>query len=143
MSRILHPQNSIFIILSAHDQQKKFNYLFRFFSRNIQTKPSKQKINNYVLTKYVDFVKSSANVLEKRVPAAVKLYRVFSVGIKDFTNDVLLFFKIYKKANASGFQSLTRKEMEIYYQLPKDMIRVAPVLLAIALPGGGVIFPVV
>ena len=81
--------------------------------------------------------------MEKRFPAAIKLYRVFSVGIKDFTNDVMLFFKIFKKANASGFQSLTRKEMEIYYQLPKDMIRVAPVLFAITLPFGGIIFPVV
>lgn len=94
------------------------------------------------MTKYLEFVKTNETIFEKRFPTALKFYRVFSLGIKDFKNDLLSLFKIYKKVNTTGIRSLSRKEMEVYHQMPKDMIRVAPVLLIVALPFGGVIFPV-
>lgn len=66
----------------------------------------------------------------------MQVYRVFIDGMKEFYRDMKLFLKITRIANTSalGLRSLTRKELELYHQMPKDMFRVAPVLLFSALP---------
>ena len=72
------------------------------------------------------------------------VYRVFMVGVKDFYTDMKKYFKINSIMNSSerGIKALTRKEMETYQQMPKDMMKVAPVLLISALPFANyVIFP--
>ena len=66
------------------------------------------------------------------------------VGVKDFYNDMKRYFKINTIIDASekGIRALTRKEMEMYLQIPKDMMKVAPVLLISALPFANyVVFP--
>lgn len=73
------------------------------------------------------------------------VYRVFSAGVKDFYWDMKKFIKIYNIVNSShkGIDALTRKEMEMYQQMPKDIMRIAPVLLISALPFANyVVFPV-
>lgn len=74
----------------------------------------------------------------------MNVYRVFVVGVKDFYTDMKLLLKITKISNTSslGLRALTRKELEVYYQMPKDMFRVAPVLVISALPFANyVVFP--
>lgn len=66
------------------------------------------------------------------------------VGVKDFYNDVKEYMKIIRRLNtsANGFKCLTRKEIELYHQMPKDMMKVGPVLLISALPFANyVVFP--
>lgn len=86
--------------------------------------------------RFMDYMTNYDKVLEKRFPAAMKMYRVFMDGAKDFYGDMKKFLKITRIANNSavGLRSLTRKELELYYQMPKDMMKVGPVLLASALP---------
>lgn len=65
--------------------------------------------------------------------------------LQDFYRDLKIFFSVIHKLNLTGkgLDSLTRKELEIYHQMPKDMIKVAPVLLLSALPFANyVIFPI-
>jgi hypothetical protein len=72
------------------------------------------------------------------------VYRVFMVGVKDFYNDMKKYFKINAIVNSSekGIRALTRKEMEMYQQIPKDMMKVAPVLLISAAPFANyIVFP--
>lgn len=83
-------------------------------------------------------------VLEKRFPSAMHIYRVFSVGVKDFYGDMKRYVKIYNIVNSStkGFAALTRQEMELYQQMPKDIMRIGPVLLVATLPFANyVVFP--
>lgn len=102
-------------------------------------------MRSYVFDRYINYIKNYDEVLEKKFPAAMKVYRVFAVGIKDFYNDMKRFLKITRISTTSeqGLRSLTRRELELYYQMPKDMLRVAPVLMLSALPFANyVIFPV-
>lgn len=72
------------------------------------------------------------------------IYRVFSVGVKDFYGDMKRYVKIYNIVNSStkGFAALTRQEMELYQQMPKDIMRIGPVLLVATLPFANyVVFP--
>uniref|UniRef100_A0A8D8R602 LETM1 domain-containing protein 1 n=2 Tax=Cacopsylla melanoneura TaxID=428564 RepID=A0A8D8R602_9HEMI len=99
--------------------------------------PEVSAVKQFVFKKYFAYVQNyTANILEKQFPDAIRIYRVFSVGIKDFIADFKEFYSILNKINASpkGLPRLTRKELELYYQFPKDMFTIAPVLLISALP---------
>lgn len=58
------------------------------------------------------------------------------VKFQDFIGDFKVFYTVLNKINSSpqGLPRLTRKELELYYQFPKDMKTIAPVLLISALP---------
>lgn len=123
---------------------------YRRFS-NVSSSPRKsyakteaKKIRFYVLHRYAEYIKNYDKILEKRFPSATQVFRIFMVGVKDFYNDVKEYMKIIRILNTSGkgFTSLTRKEIELYHQMPKDMMKVGPVLLISALPFANyVIFP--
>ena len=108
------------------------------------SKQIRQNVQGYVLTKYINYIKNYDKVLEKKFPAAMNVYRVFVIGIQDFYKDMKMLIKIQRISNTSplGLRALTRKELEVYYQMPKDMFRVAPLLVVSALPFANyVIFP--
>lgn len=82
--------------------------------------------------------------MEKKFPSAVQVYRVFLAGVKDFFSDMKYYLKVTRIQGSSelGYRALTRKEIELYYQMPRDMLKIAPVLLISALPFANyVIFP--
>ncbi|KAI5701293.1 hypothetical protein M8J76_000283 [Diaphorina citri] len=99
--------------------------------------PEVGAVRQYVFNKYFNYVQNYAtNILEKQFPEAIRIYRVFSVGIKEFIGDFKVFYTVLNKINSSpqGLPRLSRKELELYYQFPKDMMIIAPVLLISALP---------
>lgn len=108
------------------------------------SKDLKLNVRRYVFSKYIEAVKNYDKVLEKRFPAAMNVYRVFVVGMKDFYADLMKLMKITRiiKKSENGMRALTRKELELYYQMPQDMRRIAPVILISILPFANyVIFP--
>ncbi|XP_055706750.1 LETM1 domain-containing protein 1 [Phlebotomus papatasi] len=149
--RITHPSYTCPVRVSFAPVTQK-----RFETSDSSSNPSEDKkskysranvrknVRGYVFTRYFDYLQNYDKVLEKKFPAAMHVYRVFMVGIKDFYADTKKFLKITRIANTSpnGLKALTRKELELYYQMPRDMMKVAPVLLISALPFANyVIFP--
>ncbi|XP_046456409.1 LETM1 domain-containing protein 1-like isoform X1 [Daphnia pulex] len=106
-----------------------------------------KEIKSYALTKYVDYVRNYDKILEVRFPRAMKVYRVFSVGIKDLYQDTKTFVKVKSlirnaKKNGGGIHSVGLKEIDIFYRMPREMLKVSPVLLISALPFANyIIFP--
>ena len=109
-----------------------------------QKKEIATKVQRYGLSRYLHFVQGFERTLEQKFPSAMHVYRVFVVGIKEFYKDIKHFVRVARMVNTNqGFKNLTRKEIELYYQMPRDMLRVAPVLLISALPFANyVVFPV-
>lgn len=104
----------------------------------------RKNIQGYVFTRYSDYLENYHKVLEKRFPTAMKVYHVFMDGVKDFFKDMKALMKIKKliTMSSNGLGDLTRKELELNYQMPRDMFKVAPVLVLSAIPFGHyVIFP--
>ncbi|XP_052872736.1 LOW QUALITY PROTEIN: LETM1 domain-containing protein 1 [Anopheles cruzii] len=104
----------------------------------------KRNVQGYVFSRFFDYVKNYDKVLEKKFPSAMHVYRVFLVGVRDFFNDMKKLVKVTKivYTHDNDLRCLTRKEIELYYQMPRDMKKVAPVLLISALPFANyVIFP--
>ncbi|CAB3226235.1 unnamed protein product [Arctia plantaginis] len=106
-------------------------------------KTEKEKIQTFVIQRYIQYVKNYTNVLEARFPTAVKMYRVFSVGIKDFLSDLKKYISLrIQISKDQGFTNMSRQDIELYLKMPSDMYRIAPVLILSAIPFGNyVIFP--
>lgn len=64
------------------------------------------------------------------------MYRLFMSGVKDFYADLKQFVSVVRILHSAenGFKNLTRREIELYHQMPKDIMKVAPILLIAALP---------
>lgn len=107
-----------------------------------------KEVKSYALTRYLNYVRNYEKALEVRFPRAMRVYRVFSVGIKDFYHEIKSFVRIKglvraAKRNGGGVHSLTFKDIEVHYRMPTEMMRVAPVLLISALPFANyVVFPI-
>ncbi|KAG5882916.1 hypothetical protein JTB14_023378 [Gonioctena quinquepunctata] len=106
--------------------------------KSIYKREEAKKFRFFVLTHYLDYLKNYDNVLEKRFTGAIQVYRVFMDGVRDFIRDTKDYFTIIRILNSPGrnFSKLLRREMELYQQMPKDMRKVAPVLIIAALPLG-------
>lgn len=115
------------------------------FSEGSKERNSSKTFKQYALSHYMKLVRSYEKVLEKKFPTAMHVYRIFMVGIKDFYTDMKYYFKIHRRLSSpAGFKCLTRKEIELYHQMPKDMLRVAPMLILSTLPFANyVVFPLV
>lgn len=107
-------------------------------------KYSRENVRQYFFTRFFTYIGNYDKVLKKRFPSAYTVYRVFSVGVKDFYNDMIKYFKINAIQNSTekGLKALTRKEIELWKKMPGEMMKVAPVLLISALPFANyVVFP--
>lgn len=102
----------------------------------------RDNMQDYIFTRYFNYVKNYDKVLEKNFPKAMQLYRVFFDGVKTFFGDMKRFLKIARIANDSpqGIRALNRQELELYMQMPRDMIKVAPALIGCSLPMVGYAF---
>ncbi|XP_041987524.1 LETM1 domain-containing protein 1 [Aricia agestis] len=123
-----------------------YNNRLRAFERTKHTslyKNEKEKFRTFVVQRYIQYVNNYTKVLENRFPAAMRVYRVFSVGIKDFLRDLKSYISLrIKYSKDKGFKNMTRQDIELYYKMPSDMWRIAPVLILSAIPFGNyIIFP--
>ncbi|KAL7733296.1 hypothetical protein ACLKA6_004793 [Drosophila palustris] len=102
----------------------------------------RDNMQDYIFTRYFNYVKNYDKVLEKNFPKAMQLYRVFFDGVKDFFADMKRFLKVARIANESprGIRALNRQELELYMQMPRDMMKVAPALIGCSLPMVGYAF---
>ena len=148
---------------NSHNYFFKIRYLFKIildlrflfyllnkiliFSRNSRTfgnEVKKKRIFNFVLSRTLKFVQYFEEVFTQRFPSAMKVYRVFKVGTRDFYTDMKEYFKLSKSINNStrAIENLSLKELDLYFQMPKDIMKVTPLLLISLLPfANNVIFP--
>jgi len=99
-----------------------------------------KEIKTYALNRYVNYIKNYDKVLESKFPRAMHVYRVFAVGIQDFYREMKEFVSIRRGGGA--VQTLERKQLDIFYRMPREMKKVAPVLLISALPlANYIVFP--
>lgn len=127
---------------SSDDRKPTTKEMMKTGVMDIQKKYSRENIQSYFFTRFFNYIQNYDKVLEKRFPKAMHIYRVFTIGVKDFFGEMKQWFKINGIVNSRGITGLTRKEMELFNQLPRDIMKVAPVLLISALPFANyVIFP--
>ncbi|GIY52657.1 LETM1 domain-containing protein 1 [Caerostris extrusa] len=126
-----------------------FHYIFRSFSQ--QSAPGSRYVKplkgfkEYLVQKCFAFVEGYERILETKFPSAFKIYQVFSVGTKTLYTDITEYIRISSTLSAGkSVRDLQRKELEVYFQVPKDLIKVGPILLLAALPFANyVILPVI
>lgn len=136
--------NFSFILCSYH-------FVFRIMQSNksglrkkIYKRQDVKQIRMNILTRYFEYVKNYDKVIEARFPTAMHLYRTFKGGVREFVGDLKAYISIVGKLSTQtgGLKNLSIYEIELYFKMPRDMIKVAPVLVLTALPlTGYIIFP--
>lgn len=93
-------------------------------------------IRGYALERFINYVKKYENMLEKKFPGAMRVYRVFNDGVKLFYRDMMDHFKIRKKLalNETDMTKMTRQELELMYQMPNYIRKMAPLMIVSAIP---------
>lgn len=104
--------------------------------KTIYKREDVKKIRMDILTRYVEYVKNYDKVIEARFPTAMHLYRTFKGGVAEFYKDLKTYILIIRKLNTTpgGLKNLNLTEIELYHTMPRDMIKIAPVLIISALP---------
>ncbi|XP_046606216.1 LETM1 domain-containing protein 1 [Neodiprion virginianus] len=100
-----------------------------------QEKHSKvYSLRKHWFSRYTDYIKNLQKSLEKSFPKTMHVYRVFSIGTKDFYRDLKLYFAVQKKKRSVGIDNLSLEELQLLYTMPKDVMKLTPFLLTAALP---------
>lgn len=96
----------------------------------------RDNIRGYALDRFINYIKNYDQILEKKFPGAMKVYRVFMDGVKFFGRDMVQYVKIRSQMviQDKAVSSMTRRELELYYQMPNDIRKVGPIILISAIP---------
>lgn len=101
-----------------------------------------EHLKKYWLNRYINYIKNYELVLEKKFPRTIHFYRVFSVGTKELYLELKKYLAVVKKKTAYDMDSLTREELQLNHTVPRDLLKMSPVLLLSAVPFTNyVIFP--
>ncbi|CAH0547408.1 unnamed protein product [Brassicogethes aeneus] len=123
------------ILAPASSSSPRFLQPLRNLQRgSIYKTEEAKKVKYFVVHKYIEYLKNYDKYMAKSIP--VKIYRVFSEGLKLFISDLKDYFSVIQiiHSRRKPLSSLNRKELELYHQMPKDMRKLAPVLVIAALP---------
>lgn len=105
-----------------------------------------KKIKFFLVDRYMIHLKRYEKFMYEKFPNAMGRYRSFMDGIKIFIKEVRLYYNIVGLIGRreKTIANLSRQEIELYDKLPKDMLKLAPVLFFSALPFANyVIFPLI
>ncbi|CAL7933939.1 unnamed protein product [Xylocopa violacea] len=140
MHRLMHQR-----LLFQSKKTSSFTHICMRYQAQVGKKVEKHKVSNikqYWFDKYINYIKNYEHVLEKNFPRTMHVYRIFSIGTKDFIQDVKQYIGILKKQNIDGIGNLTVDELQLTYTMPRDLKKICPVLLISAIPFTNyIIFP--
>ena len=147
-SSILNSQNDI----KEFIEDTKVELRDKVQEKSIEISQQKKKVKSQAILsiadRSIDYLKNYGQVLKTAFPDRfVKTYRIFSSGTKQLTQDLKTYYNVKDTLvnnidNNKAHGSLTRSDYEVFLSLPKDAMRVAPVLLISALPmAQNVVFP--
>lgn len=145
---ILNSQNDI----KEFIEDTKVEIIDKVQEKSIEISQQKKKVKSQAILSIADrsivYLINYGQVLKTAFPDRfVKTYRIFSSGTKQLTRDLKTYYNVKDTLVNSidinkAHGSLTRSDYEVRLSLPKDAMRVAPVLLISALPfAQNVVFP--
>lgn len=117
-------------------EQRLTNLKTRLEESQRKVEHVREDIRGYALKRFVNYIKNYEQVLEKNFPGAMRVYRVYMDGVKLFGRDMVKLVKIRSKLaiGDKDFDTMTRHELELCHQMPRDMRKVGPLILISAIP---------
>lgn len=96
----------------------------------------------YWMSRYMNYIKNYQTTLEKNFPKPMHVYRVFSIGSKDFFLDLRKYLSVRKIHRTGGLKSLSHEELQLWYTFPNDLVKISPLFIVSAIPFTNyIIFP--
>ncbi|XP_031640469.1 LETM1 domain-containing protein 1 [Contarinia nasturtii] len=134
------PENDKSKLENSSTVEKPEHRLSKFRTRIEESQKKAENVRDdirgYALNRFINYIKNYEKILEKKFPGAMKVYRVFMDGVKYITRDSIDYVKIRSKMLMQGKDqtSLSRRELELYYQMPHDIRKVGPMIFISAIP---------
>ncbi|OQR71038.1 LETM1 domain-containing protein 1-like [Tropilaelaps mercedesae] len=89
----------------------------------------------FLARKFLQFVQGYEKLMQKHTPTVFEVYNSLGTGTKLLYKDIQEYLSVSKDLKSGKpVSNLTRKQLEVYYKVPKDMIQVAPTLFICAMP---------
>lgn len=127
------------LIYSSYNSTK--NYVLQKEQKDSQ-KGKVSNLKEYWFSKYINYIKNYEATLDRNFPKTMRFYRIFRNGTKEFFLDLRRYISLIKKQNLDGLNDKKREEIELAYRMPKDLLKISPVLLISMLPFTNyIIFP--
>ncbi|XP_076460103.1 LETM1 domain-containing protein 1-like [Babylonia areolata] len=100
-------------------------------------------IKRLLVDRVITIVNNSTNRLEKAYPTVFQIYKTFKTGLSGFVQDSREYYNVSTEVwSGHSLRDLSRKELEILRQVPRDFVKIIPVLLVSLVPGGSGAFPI-
>ncbi|XP_046561189.1 LETM1 domain-containing protein 1-like [Haliotis rubra] len=97
-------------------------------------------IKRYIVDHIVNFVSKRTEKLERRYPKVFEIYRTFRSGSSTFVSETKDYYNVTTELwGGRTLGTFSRHQLEVYKQIPRDLFRIAPILLISVLPWGGAI----
>ncbi|PVD38606.1 hypothetical protein C0Q70_01222 [Pomacea canaliculata] len=99
-------------------------------------------LKRYLIDKVIDMVNKSTTQLEKAYPTVFQIYRTFKTGLSSFVRDSREYYQVITGLwSGRSLTELSRRQLEVLRQVPRDFLKVIPVLVLALVPGGSVAIP--
>lgn len=97
---------------------------------------ARKNFKGYAFQRVFDFTRKYEAKLEERFPQAVRASRLFINGFKSFFKDFVRYGSIFKSTRLGGqtLEDFSRKDLELYYWIPRETRKLLPMLFASSLP---------
>jgi hypothetical protein len=112
---------SYFIIFQKHTEIKKPNLA------NTKRNSTITLFKKYTIDSYI-------NILEKKFPKTIYLYKSFQIGIKGFFEDFKQCLHLHWKIRNHGLDALTQDEIKLIFIMANDLKKIIPIILMSIVP---------
>lgn len=131
-------------VLAGSISFRKFYYLrcLYYCTEPKDTISPPTKVWRYVTDKYIAFVKKYENKLEKKSPKAFNVYQTIK-SVRYIAADTKDYLAVAKDIwSGRELHTFSRKELELYQEMPADMVKIISLLLIFTIPFVGNMFVV-
>ncbi|KAB7498269.1 LETM1 domain-containing protein 1 [Armadillidium nasatum] len=106
---------------------------------NIPTESDSEAISSihrFFLGRFVKYLKKFQESLANEMPDTFHMFNTFTNGFKEFVIDFRDYIGVIMKMSLPFYdlEDLNRRELELYFNMPRQMIRVFPVVAVSSLP---------
>ncbi|KAK3578073.1 hypothetical protein CHS0354_032724 [Potamilus streckersoni] len=102
------------------------------------------RLRRYLMDKLMNYVERYEGFLEHKSPKVFRVYKTFTVGVKDLLTDIHRYYNISSEIwRGKELHSFSWKDLELYLMMPQQILKIPFLLVLSAMPGGAFVFPLV
>ncbi|KAL5005629.1 hypothetical protein ScPMuIL_016787 [Solemya velum] len=101
------------------------------------------KVKWYFIDKFKHYIEGYEKFLGTKYPKIFGVYNTFKGGVHGLLSDTRMYYSVTLEMwRGTGLHNFSYRQLQVYRQMPHEMLKATPLLVISALPLGGAIFAV-